>query len=459
VREPEPGWRTANEKLAEQIARHLLAARYGQAAELLEQLKHAREEQGAELTVHMLEVARGLCLDCRQQQATAQWHREASALASERERELREQLGSLLELFSEGDLSVVSGEWDSIPQARAAQRSVPRRGMLQPVEPLSLWQRILGALPWRLGPQPPEKLAPETPKEQEAQEPSPPPAQRKGAAPPEISMPEREEVAVPPAETPEQEKPVAHSLVVYCLGSFRVYQDDQLITDWDSLKAKGILKYLVMHHGTPIVKDVLMEVFWPEAEPEAARRNLHQAVYALRKTLKRRRPDFPYVWFESDCYLLNPDTRIWLDFEQFEQHYRDGQRLEAAGQTAEAIEKYGIAESLYQGDFLEEDLYEDWPAPQRRHLRTLYLQMADRLSEYYVRQGDLAAAIVLCRKILSLDNCCEEAHRRLMECYLAQGQRHLAVRQYQACEHALAELELAPSEETEELYQQMTIGR
>ena len=266
--------------------------------------------------------------------------------------------------------------------------------------------------------------------------------------------PVREAGTLPPTETVKQEEPSPPSLVVYCLGSFRVYQDDHLITDWESLKAKCILKYLVAHHGSPIVKDVLMDVFWPDAEPEAARRNLHQAVYALRKTLRQRQPSFAPIWFESDCYLLNPDTPIWVDFENFEQHVRDGQRLEAAGQLAVAIEKYGIAEGLYEGNFLEEDPYEDWPSPQRQHLQNLYLQTADRLSKYYVHQGEHNAAISLCRKILALDNCCEEAHRRLMRCYQAQGQRHLAVRQYQTCVQALQEeLDLTPSEETTDLCQ------
>jgi DNA-binding SARP family transcriptional activator len=243
-------------------------------------------------------------------------------------------------------------------------------------------------------------------------------------------------------------------LVVYCLGPFRVYQDDHLITEWESLRAKCILKYLVARRGTPIVKDVLMDLFWPDAEPEAARRNLHQAVYSLRKTLRQRRPDFPYIWFESDCYLLNPDTSGWFDFEQFEQHVLEGQRLEASGQLAEAIEKYGIAEGLYEGDFLEEDLYEDWPKPQRQHLQVMYLQMADRLSQHYIEQGEYTAAIALCRRVLSLESCYEEAHRWLMRCHLAQGQRHLAVRQYQTCLQALREeLDLSPSEETLELYQ------
>jgi DNA-binding SARP family transcriptional activator len=119
--------------------------------------------------------------------------------------------------------------------------------------------------------------------------------------------------------------------------------------------------------------------------------------------------------------------------------------------------EYGVAEGLYQGDFLEEDLYEDWPKVQREHIRAAYLDIADRLSEYYIQQGEHTAAIALCQKTLVRDNCHEEAHRRLMRCYLAQGQRHLAVRQYQTCTQALREeLDLTPSEETVELYQRIT---
>ena len=120
---------------------------------------------------------------------------------------------------------------------------------------------------------------------------------------------------------------------------------------------------------------------------------------------------------------------------------------------AAAIGDYGAAEGLYQGDFLEEDLYDEWPRPQRERLRTTYLDIADRLSEYHRRQGEYTAAIALCQKVLALDNCVEEAHRRLMRCYLAQGQRHLAIRQYHTCVQALAkELDVPPADETRSLY-------
>ena len=120
---------------------------------------------------------------------------------------------------------------------------------------------------------------------------------------------------------------------------------------------------------------------------------------------------------------------------------------------------YGIAESLYQGDYLQEDLYEDWPTAQRERLRRTYCDLADRLSEHYIRNGEYNAAISLCHRVLARDNCHEPAHRRLMRCYLAQGQRHLAVRQYLTCVQVLQEeLGLEPSQETDALYRSIAQG-
>jgi DNA-binding SARP family transcriptional activator len=257
-----------------------------------------------------------------------------------------------------------------------------------------------------------------------------------------------------PANEPELE--AALSLVVYCLGTFRVYQGDRLITDWNGQKGKSIFKYLLAHRETPVAKEILMDLFWPGVDPESARRSLHQAIYSLRQALRRGNPDFSHVYFENDCYLLNPEMALWVDRVEFEKHLQAGRRLEAANQITEAIVEYGIAESLYQGDYLEEDLYEDWPAVEREHLRRTYCELADRLSEHYVRNGEYNAAIALCQKILERDNCHEPAYRRLMRCYLAQGQRHLAIRQYQTCVELLQEeLEIGPSEETEALVQRI----
>jgi DNA-binding SARP family transcriptional activator len=401
----------------------LKAGQYEQVAEILRQTQTASEQAGDAMLAHILDAASRICLACSQCRAQAEWHRQAGAEADRREQELREKLHAILDLASGRVLPEMAERQVGPPKIPAAERILPEPGLPKPEEHLSLWQRIHILLRHRLGPRPP----------------------RRGTA---TVSPIKE------GKQPEQSPP---SLAAHCLGPFRVYQNDQLITDWTGLKGQCILKYLVIHRGRPTAKDILMDVFWRDADPEAARRNLHQAIYSLRQTLRQGQPDFQHIQFENDCYSLNPEMSIWLDFQEFEKHVQAGRRLEAAGRLAQSMAEYGIAEGLYQGDFLEEDLYQDWPRLQREHIRNTHLDIADRLSEYYLRQGEYTAATALCQKVLAQENCHEAAHRRLMRCYLAQGQRHLAVRQYQTCVEALKEeLDLTPAEETVALYRRIT---
>ncbi len=251
----------------------------------------------------------------------------------------------------------------------------------------------------------------------------------------------------------EQGDSSAPSLVIYCLGPFRVYQNDQFITSWSGLKGLSILKYLIACEGKPVAKEILMDIFWPDMDIESTRRNLHQAIYSLRQTLRHGLPNFQHILFRNDHYELNPEMELWIDFVEFEHHVKAGKRHEVDGDIVSAMAEYGIAEGLYQGDFLSEDLYETWLLAQAERLRTTYLEAADRLSAYYQQREEHTATIAICQKILAHDNCYETAHRRLMESYLAYGQRHLAIRQYETCFNALAkELDLRPSEETVKLY-------
>jgi DNA-binding SARP family transcriptional activator len=145
---------------------------------------------------------------------------------------------------------------------------------------------------------------------------------------------------------PEPDRPSAgnaDSLSILCLGPFRVYRDKHMIGDWHSLKGLLILKYMARHHKTPVAKDVLMDVFWPEADQEVARRNLHQAIYNLRQMLRRGQPDFRPILFENDCYLFNPEIALNMDFEAFERHVQTGRRIESAGRSPEAFAEYKLA--------------------------------------------------------------------------------------------------------------------
>jgi DNA-binding SARP family transcriptional activator len=249
---------------------------------------------------------------------------------------------------------------------------------------------------------------------------------------------------------------VGPSLTIYCLDGFRVYQDDKLVTGWNGQKSQSILKYLVAHRSRPTAKDILMDVFWPDADSESARNNLNVALYSVRQVFRALEPNFSYILFRDDSYFLNPAMEMWLDVEEFVQRCEAGQQFERQGELEEAMREYGIAESLYQRDFLEDDLYEEWIIPRREALKDCYLVILDRLSRHYLLEGKYSPCIRLCQSILAKDDCRESAHRRLMQCYSRQGQRNLALRQYQLCVETLARvLDVSPTEETVALYREI----
>ena len=256
-----------------------------------------------------------------------------------------------------------------------------------------------------------------------------------------------------PGPSPHARQP---SLAAYCLGSFHLAYNLHSVGPWPSRKGLGILEYLILHYPTPVSKDVLMDVFWPDDEPLAARRNLHQAIYAMRQVLGKHGLSPQSAQFGQDHYSLDPRPGLWSDVAEFEKHVQAGRRYEVRDQVEAAMAEYEVAQGLYQGDLLEDELYEDWPRWQRETLRSTYLDIADRLGEYYLQVRDYPATMALSWRILTFDPCHEHAHCRLMKCYAAQGQRHMAVRQYHLCADALqAGLDLAPSGGTTALYRQL----
>jgi DNA-binding SARP family transcriptional activator len=247
------------------------------------------------------------------------------------------------------------------------------------------------------------------------------------------------------------------SLAAHLLGPFRLSLDDEPVDDWNGHKSRSVIAYVLANRRKPIPKEVLLELLWPEADPAAGRRNLHQAVYSVRRTLRRRRADVDHVCFEDGCYRLSPELSVWVDAEELEVRVAAGRRLDAEGRADDAAVEYGIADGLYQGDFLEDHLYDDWTRPQRDGLRSTYRHAAGRLCQHYTEDGEYSAALSLCQKLLTFDRCDEEAHRRVMRLYAAQGQRHLALHQFQVCTRALREdIGLPPSEDTRAVCRELT---
>jgi DNA-binding SARP family transcriptional activator len=241
-------------------------------------------------------------------------------------------------------------------------------------------------------------------------------------------------------------------VAVHMLGPFTLMIGERSVK-LPMSRGLSLLQYLLLHHRQHTPREVLMDIFWPDAEPETARNNLNVAIHGLRTAL-RSVMFLPVIIFEDGAYGLAPDLQVWLDAEEFEKYVKSGQQLESRKQLNKAVNEYETAISLYQGDFLADTPYESWTVLDRERLRIAYLDTLAHLSLICFNQERYAACVNLCQLILARDICREDVHCRLMLCYSRLGQAPLALRQYQVCVEALqGELDVKPAPETTELYQ------
>lgn len=250
-------------------------------------------------------------------------------------------------------------------------------------------------------------------------------------------------------------------------GRFEVLYRGKTVPLGHNSKALAILKYLLAHKPQPVSQDYLMTWLWSESSPKRARWSLNSAICALRKLLSSGVPSVTpcnCVLLEAGYYRLSPEIRVSSDMEDFDAHYKRGRRLEKARQMPEAAAEYEKAIKLYRGDFLVEDLYEewryeDWTEIERERLANVYMDALSRLAGYYMDTGQLRESIRVCYQLLEKDSCREDSYRLLMRCYTHLGLRAQALAKYQLCEEILERrYGIAPSPETQALYQDLLKG-
>ena len=250
--------------------------------------------------------------------------------------------------------------------------------------------------------------------------------------------------------------PVA-DIAAWTLGPLEVYVAGQRVPRWNSLKAKAVFQYLLIHQHRPIRRDVLMALHWPNHSHNSARNNLNVALYSLRNTLDGLGQSAQPILYRDGCYILNPELTWWIDRNEFLAALDDAWLARRSNRFKQVIDAYHKAIQLYRGPLFEDDVVGEWYLPEQRHLKELYVQALAHLAEIHFELGELPHAVRYGRLAVTSDPCCEPMHRMLMRCYAAQHQQQLVSRQYRICVAALYdELGVPPGEETIELYRRLT---
>jgi LuxR family transcriptional regulator, maltose regulon positive regulatory protein len=254
-------------------------------------------------------------------------------------------------------------------------------------------------------------------------------------------------------------------LQIYCLGDFRVERDRAALGDsaWKSKRAKTLLKMLLARDDHKLLRDQVMDMLWPEADPEKQRVAYNVMLHRMRKTLEpdagpEPGKDIFCIQNEHDVLALD-SARVWTDVGEFRKRLGLATRLKRAKDTAKALEAYESTLALYQGDFLPDDAYDDWAVDAREQLRAHYHKALDDAGEIAELLEDRNKAAHFYDLRFSSDPCNERSCRWLMTWHLANGRRSEAVRTYERCERALSrDMDMEPEDQTRKIFRRIIGG-
>jgi DNA-binding SARP family transcriptional activator len=243
---------------------------------------------------------------------------------------------------------------------------------------------------------------------------------------------------------PEAEAP----LRVQTLGRFRVLRDGEpaATSDWQSKKARDLLKIMLSRRGRATPRDVLMDALWPGDDASPVGKRLSVALSTIRAVLdpEGRFPSDHFVAGDAEAVAVDL-THIEVDVEVFLSDVSGGLAALREGRAAEALELLESAEAAYTGDYLEEDLYEDWAAPLREEARAGYVAAARALALSAAKRGDHESAVRYRLRLVQRDAHDEEAHLGLVSALIKSGRHGDARRAYRAYGARMEEIGVEPA--------------
>ncbi len=239
------------------------------------------------------------------------------------------------------------------------------------------------------------------------------------------------------------------------LGSFQVLREGTVIPvlEWQSKKARDLLKVLVARRGRTTTREGLCELLWPDEDPAPLLNRLSVALATIRSVLDpgRRLPADHFIRADKASVSLDLD-HVAVDLEAFFSGARDALRqletvrsgaVDASGGAFDDLfRRLAAVEITYRGDFLEEDPYEDWATATRDEARETYLTVARALAARAAARHDADNAVRLYLRILDHDPYDEDAHLGLIDVLAASGRHGEARRRYRVYTTRMEELDL-----------------
>jgi ATP/maltotriose-dependent transcriptional regulator MalT/DNA-binding SARP family transcriptional activator len=233
---------------------------------------------------------------------------------------------------------------------------------------------------------------------------------------------------------------------IQALGGFRVVRAGEAVPveEWQSRKARELLKVLVARRGRAVPREALMEALWPDEDPARLSNRLSVALSTVRTMLDPERRHASDRFVQADKHVVGL-AHVPIDVEEFLTAAAAGLDRFTSGERAEALSLLASAETAYTGDFLEDDPYEDWAVSLREEARAAYLAVARILARSAAAAGEHDLAVRYHLRVLERDAYDEEAHLGLVATLAAAGRHGEARRRYRIYGQKMDELGIEPT--------------
>lgn len=242
----------------------------------------------------------------------------------------------------------------------------------------------------------------------------------------------------------------ADILSLHLLGSFRLLHRNEVVKGFDQARLQELLAYLLLHRGSPVPRQQLAFLFWPDSSEEQARTNFRNLWHRLRRGL----PDADrFLDADELAVQWRADAPCWLDVAVFE---AGSQRARAtAASTDEQIAALEDAVAAYGGELLP-GCYGDWLLVERDRLAQAYGAALEQLATLHEERRGYRQAIGHAQALLRHDPLHEPAYAQLMRLHALNDDRAAALHTYHTCATVLRrELDVEPGPATRQLYERL----
>jgi DNA-binding SARP family transcriptional activator len=237
------------------------------------------------------------------------------------------------------------------------------------------------------------------------------------------------------------------SVRIRVLGRFEVLVDGVVVPaqQWQSKKARDLLRILVSRRGRPVPRSELCELLWPDDDPGKTGHRLSVLLSIVRNALD------PYRCFIADHFIVADQasiamdvTRVEVDVERFLADVAHARRLRERGAVDQLRVLLAAAVQTYRGDAFEGEPYDDWSGPLRDEARAAQASALRLLAQAGQQVGDHDASIGYLLRLLAVDPYDEAAHRALVQTLVGAGRHGEAARAFTTYSNAMREIGVRP---------------